>query len=67
MKKIERFWNWYDNIEEPYRFAFAMFFLCSPFIVGNAIVDKHRIIGSILMLLEIPIVASRIHYTMKNQ
>lgn len=62
-----KFWTWYDNMNEPYRFLF-MFVICSPFFVGEFLIQSHQNLGLALMSLIIPIVLSRICFkTLKNK
>ena len=56
-----RFWNWYDDMKDPYRFIFMITILASPIHI-YALTGK-----SIVALLFVPILTSRILHKIKNE
>lgn len=64
-EKLNRFWTWYDKIQEPWRFFFAIFVLCLPMHIGS--LTGHFAIGACFML---PILFSKMvsnYLTSKKQ
>ena len=53
MKPIYKFWTWYDNIPEPWRFLFMLFVLSLPLHVMSL---THQ---PLWLLLMIPILGTR--------
>lgn len=62
---MNKFWKWYDNLNEPKRFFFAIFVLCSPVHISS-IMGSHDPRYYLLMGLMIPIMATRIFYQIKS-
>jgi hypothetical protein len=57
---IDRFWGWYDNMDEPYRFLFAIVVLSSPLHIST-------LSGNFLwMSLFLPILITRWFWLNKN-
>lgn len=61
MKKINKFWKWYDNIKEPYRFIFMFFVLALPLHLSSLTGHVY------LMFLFIPMIISRIMFVLKEE
>lgn len=64
MKAVYKFWTWYDNIQEPWKFLFVIIVLVSPLHVASV---THQ---PFWLLLIIPILGTRIwtemNKTIKN-
>lgn len=62
MKRIQiKFWSWYDNLEEPFRFLFMMLVLAFPLHLST-LTDNH-----LWLSLFLPIVISKWWYLNKNK
>lgn len=48
MKTLIKFWDWYNKLQEPYRFLFAMFVLMLPLHIGAF--TNHYVIGASIMM-----------------
>jgi hypothetical protein len=56
---MNKFWNWYDNLKEPWRLLFAVFVLMSPLHISAL---YHNTNLKYVMLLTIPIMISWLCY-----
>ena len=59
MKKLEKFWSWYDTIAEPWRFLFAIIILGMPLHLFAATSNVLWMAGFV------PIVGTRMWYLSK--
>jgi hypothetical protein len=61
---MNKFWKWYDNLNEPWRFLFAIFVLCSPLHIGN-LMGQFDSKYFLLIGMMLPIMVTRIIYNAK--
>ena len=57
---MNKFWKWYDEMEEPWRMLFGVGVVCSPLHI-SAYTGIHWI-----LFLLLPIIASRMLYSFKH-